>query len=113
MLNPMVEYSLARLDDTYGALAHVARRSILAGLRGGEARVTELAEPFDVSLAAVSKHVRILERAGLVRRTVLGRDHWIAIDPDPLGEASGWLEEYRAFWEHRLDALESMLRKRR
>jgi DNA-binding transcriptional ArsR family regulator len=103
----MVERSL---DATYGALAHEVRRAMLEALRGGELRVTDLAEPFDMSLAAASKHVRVLEGAGLVRRTVLGREHHLALDPAPLELAAGWLEAYRAFWEGRLDALERHLR---
>jgi len=108
----MVEYSPGRLDATYAALAHPVRRDILARLRGGEERVTDLARPFDVSLAAVSKHIRVLEDARLVRRSVLGREHRLAIDARPLGEASGWLDAYREFWDRRLDALESFLIER-
>jgi DNA-binding transcriptional ArsR family regulator len=74
--------------------------------------VTRLAEPFDISLAAVSKHIQVLEGAGLVRREVLGREHHLLLDPRPLGDASGWLESYREFWEGRLDALESFLAER-
>jgi DNA-binding transcriptional ArsR family regulator len=109
----VVEYPstvTSTLDDTYGALAHQVRRALLIRLRDGSARVTELAEPFDLSLEAVSKHLRVLERAGLVRRTVRAREHWLELEPEPLREAAGWIETYRAFWETRLDALESMLR---
>jgi DNA-binding transcriptional ArsR family regulator len=98
----MAEYALA-LDSTYGALAHPARRRILELLRQGEARVTALAGAFPVSLATTSKHIKVLEAAGLVTRTVNGRDHLIALEPTQLAEASAWLDPYRAFWETRLD----------
>jgi DNA-binding transcriptional ArsR family regulator len=98
------------LDAAFGALADPSRRAIIADLRHGERRVTELARPFPVSLNAVSKHVKVLERAGLVRRRVLGRDHYISLAAQPLRYASSWLDHYRAFWEPRLDALETLLR---
>jgi DNA-binding transcriptional ArsR family regulator len=78
-------------------------------LRRGACRVTELARPFPFALNTVSKHVKVLERAGLVRRRVRGREHYIALAPAPLRDAAGWLAEYRAFWEPRLDALEALL----
>jgi len=110
----MVEYQPDRgLDGAYGALAHPVRRALIGRLRSGDARVTDLAAPFDLSLNAVSKHVLALERAGLVRRTVVGREHWLALEPAPLREAAGWLEDYRTFWEQRLDSLESFLLQRR
>ena len=83
---------------------------MLERLRDSAARVTELAEPFDISLAAASKHVGQLERAGLIQREVRGRDHWISLRPEPLEEASAWLALYRSFWNRRLDVLEDMLR---
>jgi len=104
----MVEYSES-LDGTYQSLAHPVRRAMLHRLRRGEARVTELADPFDISLAAASKHVGQLERAGLVSRRVSGRDHWISIAPARLADAAGWLAAYRVFWEQRLDALETLV----
>jgi DNA-binding transcriptional ArsR family regulator len=104
----MVEYSES-LDGTYASLAHPVRRAMLHRLRRGEARVTELADPFDISLAAASKHVGQLERAGLVSRRIAGRDHWISIAPAPLADAANWLAAYRAFWEQRLDALETLV----
>lgn len=97
-------------DLTYGALADPTRRALLARLRRKDARVTELAQPFDLSLNAVSKHLRVLERAGLVRRRVQGREHYISLNPEPLLEAAVWLDSYRRFWEKRVDALESFLR---
>ncbi|TME99580.1 MAG: winged helix-turn-helix transcriptional regulator [Chloroflexi bacterium] len=98
------------LDATFGALADPSRRAILHDLRRGERRITELARPFPVSLNAVSKHVKVLERAGLVRRRVVGRDHFIALVPTHLRDASRWIDDYRAFWEPRLHALEAILR---
>jgi DNA-binding transcriptional ArsR family regulator len=82
---------------------------MLERLRTGAARVTELAEPFDMSLAAASKHIGQLERAGLVQREVRGRDHWISLRPEPLEEATAWLALYRSFWSRRLDALDALL----
>lgn len=97
------------LDDTLTALADGTRRAILQRLSTGEARVTELAAPFAISLNSVSKHIRILERAGLVRRRIAGRDHFLSFDPAPLNEAARWIEQHRAFWTQRLDALEAAL----
>lgn len=104
----MVEYRA--LTETYAALANDVRRSIVGRLVGGEARVTDLAAPFDISLAAVSRHIAVLERAGLVRRRVDGRTHWLALEPQPLIEAEAWIEQVRAFWSGRLDALDAVLR---
>ena len=98
------------LDDTLIALADDTRRSILQRLSGGQARVTDVAEPFEISLNSVSKHIRILERAGLVRREVSGRDHYLSLDPKPLNELTEWLVKSRDFWAARVDALESALR---
>jgi DNA-binding transcriptional ArsR family regulator len=106
-------YRAVALDRTYQALAHPIRRGMLELLRGGDLRVTEIAEPFSVSLAAASKHVRVLESAGLVTRTVVGRDHVLRFEPRPLEAAARWIEASRSFWEARLDALESDLRRRR
>jgi len=109
IFNRMVEYRDAVLDRTLAALADPTRRAIIKRLERGPARVTELAEPFDISLNAVSKHLRVLERAGLMRRSVRGRDHYCALDAGPMRAASEWIEHYRAFWEGRLDALEQFL----
>ena len=98
------------LDDTLIALADDTRRSILQRLSGGQARVTDVAEPFEISLNSVSKHIRFLERAGLVRREVSGRDHYLSLDPKPLNELIEWLVKSRDFWAARVDALESALR---
>ncbi|MCH7825341.1 MAG: winged helix-turn-helix transcriptional regulator [Acidobacteria bacterium] len=109
----MVELNQAGLNSTYAALADPSRRAILSRLRGGAARVTEIAEPFDMSLNAVSKHIRVLERAGLVRREISGRDHFLSVNVEPLIEASTWIEEQKTFWEGRLDALESFLQRKK
>ncbi|GAB4524870.1 MAG: metalloregulator ArsR/SmtB family transcription factor [Amphiplicatus sp.] len=98
------------LDHTMLALADPTRRAILDRLqREGETRVTDLAAPFPVSLNAVSKHIRLLERAALVRRRRVGREHFLAFNPSPLDAAAAWIEEKRAFWTNRLDALERAL----
>ncbi|HEY2586683.1 MAG TPA: metalloregulator ArsR/SmtB family transcription factor [Tepidisphaeraceae bacterium] len=101
----------ATLDNTLIALADPTRRAILRRLARGEMRVTEIAEPFDMSLNAVSKHIRTLERARLVRRRREGREHILTLDPAPLDEAAEWIAKQRAFWTARLDALESLLRR--
>jgi DNA-binding transcriptional ArsR family regulator len=98
------------LDHTLVALADETRRSILKRLSGGEARVTEVAAPFGISLNSVSKHIRLLERAGLVRRRVSGRDHFLTLDPRPLEDLTEWLVRAREFWTSRLDVLEATLR---
>lgn len=97
------------LDHTLAALADPTRRAILARLERGEARVTDLAAPFEISLNSVSKHIRLLERADLVKRRREGREHFISFNPAPLDEAARWIEERRAFWTKRLDALEQAL----
>ena len=98
------------LDDTLVALADETRRSILKRLAAGDARVTEVAAPFGISLNSVSKHIRILERAGLVRRRVAGRDHFLSLDPEPLDAAAAWMLRERDAWTARLDRLEAALR---
>jgi DNA-binding transcriptional ArsR family regulator len=98
------------LDDTLIALADETRRDILRRLASGEARVTALAEPFAMSLNSVSKHIRILERAGLVRRRVAGREHFLALEPKPFDDLTRWMHETREFWTSRLDKLEAALR---
>ena len=86
------------LDNTLIALADATRRAILLRLSQGETRVTELAAPFDISLNSVSKHIRMLERAQLVRRRVSGREHWLALDPAALERVNHWLKKQRAAW---------------
>ncbi len=98
------------LDQTLTALADPTRRAILHRLSNGDARVTDLAQPFAISLNAVSKHIRVLERARLVQRRRSGRDHYLSINPKPLDEASAWLEAQRARWTARLDALDDVLK---
>jgi DNA-binding transcriptional ArsR family regulator len=99
------------LDRTLMALADPTRRSILKHLLRGDARVTELAEPFDMSLNAVSKHIQVLERARLVSRRREGRDHYLSFEAKPLDEAADWIETQRAAWSRRLDTLEAILRR--
>ena len=97
------------LDLVYGAIADPTRRAILGVLARGDANVGRLAGRFPMTLAAVSKHVKVLERAGLVERTVLGREHRLHLVPEPLRDATEWLAHYRGFWERRLEALEHLL----
>jgi DNA-binding transcriptional ArsR family regulator len=97
------------LDHVYGAIADPTRRAILGLLVRGDTTVGALADRFPMSLNGVSKHVKVLERAGLVERRIAGREHWLTLRPEPLNDASRWLEHYRAFWEARLEALEHML----
>ena len=101
-----------RLDATFIALADPTRRAILARLKQGDATVNELAAPFDISQPAVSKHLKILERAGLVTRSNVGTSRPVRIEAGPMREAADWLEKYREFWEksyQRLDALLEIL----
>ena len=98
------------LDHTLIALADPTRRAILRRLSQGEARVTELAQPFAMSLNAVSKHIRMLERAHLVRRRRAGREHLLSFNPQPLDEAAAWIDTQRGLWTARLDALDDLLR---
>jgi len=98
-----------RLDETLMALADPTRRAILQRLSRGEARVTDLAHPFAISLNSVSKHIRILERAHLVRRRKVGREHLLSFNPEPLDEAAVWIETQRALWTARLNALDALL----
>jgi DNA-binding transcriptional ArsR family regulator len=99
------------LDATLIALADPTRRAILGRLAEGEARVTELARPFPISLNSVSKHIRMLERAALIRRRIEGREHILALNPSGLDEAAGWIEAQRALWAWRLDELDNILKE--
>jgi DNA-binding transcriptional ArsR family regulator len=99
----------ARLDAVFAALADPTRRAIIERLSHGEARVTEIAEPFHMSLNAVSKHIRVLEASGVVERHKKGRDHILSINTRSLDEADGWIERMRCYWEERLDAMEHLL----
>ena len=105
----MVEYSSKVLDRTFGALADPTRRRILAQLAKGEECVTDLARPHDMSLAAVSKHLIVLEKAGLVSRRRLGRVHSLTLEAKPMKEAQAWINRYREFWEGNLDRFENYL----
>jgi DNA-binding transcriptional ArsR family regulator len=107
----MVNYSKAPLDATFAALADPTRRAILARLANGEATVTELAEPFPFSLPAVSKHLRVLESAGLLKREIDGRIHRCRLAPEPMRTAAQWIDHYRAFWESQFDTLANYLEK--
>ena len=105
----MVEY----LDATFAALSDATRRDILARLALGGSTVSEIAAPYEVSLNAVSKHLMVLENAGLVTRRIEGRTHHLTLNPEPLRTAAQWLEIYRAFWEERLDALEDFIARKK
>ena len=101
----------AKLDDPLVALADPTRRGILEQLSHGEARVTDLAAPYSISLNSVSKHIRLLERAGLVRRQVRGREHVLSFNAQPLDDAAEWIETQRALWLRRLRALDELLKE--
>lgn len=102
-----------RLDRLFAALSHRTRRALLARLERAPGTITELAEPFDMSFPAVSKHVRVLERAGLVRRTVDGNMHVCALDAAALEDADRWIAHYRIFWRDTLDSLADYVTKER
>jgi len=110
ILNRMVKYS-SRLDDVFGALADPTRRRILETLSRGDQCVTALARPHRMSLPAISKHLRVLEHAGLICRRRDGRVHHLKLDAKPMQEAAQWIEEYRKFWEGALDSLANFLEK--
>jgi len=103
----MDEYQSASLDELFIAVANPTRRGILARLAVADARVTELSGEFPISLNSTSKHIRMLERAGLVHRTVSGRDHFLSLRADRLAQAAEWMDHYRQFWGDRLAALQS------
>jgi DNA-binding transcriptional ArsR family regulator len=105
----MVKRRSASLDHVFHALADPTRRAMLRSLASGERNIGELAAPFRMSFAAASKHVRVLEGAGLVRRRVQGRRHVCRIEPAPLAAADKWLRFYQCFWTDRLDALQALL----
>jgi DNA-binding transcriptional ArsR family regulator len=109
ILNQMVEQSTLPLDAVFRALADPTRRSMLRTLAAGEQNIGELAAPFRMSFAAASKHVKVLEGAGLVRRHVQGRRHVCRIQPGPLAAADEWLHSYRRLWTEQLDRLDSLL----
>src|SRR5688572_25631819 len=111
IFNHMVDGKDASLDRVFRALADPSRRRILKALASRERTVGELAEPLEMSLAAASKHIQMLERAGLMRRTKRGRTHYCRLEARPLGRAHNWISYYERFWTDRLDALERELRK--
>jgi DNA-binding transcriptional ArsR family regulator len=106
IFNRLVERNL---DQVYAAIADPTRRAILAMLANGEINVGKVVDHFSISFNGVSKHVKVLERAGLIERTVIGREHHLRLNPRPLRDAARWLDYYRSFWEMRLDALEAFL----
>ena len=114
IINHMVELNTGppdvRLDAVFHALGDATRRRMLRSLAGGQRTVGELAAPFDMSLAAASKHIKALEKAGLVRRTIQGRTHLCRLEARPLEDAHEWIGFYERFWSDSFDALESLLR---
>ncbi len=107
----MVKSESQQLDRLFHALGDATRRQMLQALAAGEQTVSELAQPFDMSLAAVSKHIKALEAAGLVRREVRWREHRCRLNAAAMAEAHAWLSHYEKFWTGRLDTLESLLRE--
>lgn len=102
-----------RLDETFAALANATRRAILAELANGAATVTELAAPFDVSMPAISKHLKVLERAGLVVRGQHAQYRPVSLDAEPLREVADWTDQYRSIWENRFDQMDHYLERLR
>src|SRR5919204_6307057 len=113
IFTPMGEYSAGLLDRVFSAVSDPTRRAILARLADSDARVTDVASAFPISLNSTSKHIRVLEGAGLVRRRVRGREHVLTLDAAPLAEAAGWVEHYRSFWSDQLASLDAFLTGRR
>jgi DNA-binding transcriptional ArsR family regulator len=105
----MGEYSAGTLDRVFSAVSDTTRRAILARLAVSDARVTDVASAFPISLNSTSKHIRVLEGAGLVRRRVQGREHILSLEAAPLAEASGWIEHYRGFWSDQLASLDAFV----
>jgi len=105
----MVKYNEHTLDMAFAALSDPTRRAILARLAAGEAQVTELAAPFGMSLPAVSKHLKVLEKAQLITRHVDGRIHRFHVNPEPLQQAQSWIEKYQQFWSQQLQSLDAYL----
>jgi DNA-binding transcriptional ArsR family regulator len=107
----MVEYQSAPLDKTFHALAHPIRRDMLEHLTHHRFTVLEMADQFELSLNAVSKHLKVLEQAGLIHREIQGRTHYCSLEGERLREAAAWLDYYRHYWEGRLDALQRFVEK--
>jgi DNA-binding transcriptional ArsR family regulator len=106
----MVNYSSRQLDSVFHALADPTRRALLKSLSGGQRTISELAAPFDMSLEAVSKHVKVLERAGLVDRKIEGRTHICRLNAEPMHGGMEWIRHYEKYWNRRLDVLEDLLK---
>jgi DNA-binding transcriptional ArsR family regulator len=109
IFTPMDEHSVDVLDGVFSAVSDPTRRAILARLADSDARVTDVASAFPISLNSTSKHIRVLERAGLVHRSVRGREHILTLDAAPLAEAAGWIEHYRRFWSDQLASLDTFV----
>jgi len=112
MVNKVIEQT-GQLDRAYAALADPTRRALMMALRSGDARITDLADPLPMSFAAVSRHLGVLESAGLVRREIRGREHWLSVRPDGLRAAERWISEQTSFWTQRTEALAARLERRR
>ena len=108
----MVKYNDKQLDQIFRALADPTRRAIMQRLIQGDALVTDLARPFDMSLPAITKHLNVLESAGLLQRAKRGRERHCSLNPEPLQQVAGWIEIYRYFWEQRLDKLAQLFEAR-
>ncbi|HEV3386303.1 MAG TPA: metalloregulator ArsR/SmtB family transcription factor [Gemmata sp.] len=102
-----------QLSDVLTAISHPSRRAIIGQLAGGPARFTDIAKPFDLSLNAITKHLKLLERAGLISRQKQGREVLISFRPEPLRLVSGWVHEYERFWSERLDQFEGFFKEKR
>lgn len=109
IFTPMGECHSSQLDRVFSAISDPTRRAILARLAESDARVTDLADAFPISLNSTSKHIRALEAAGLVRRVVHGREHILNLEAAPLAEVAAWTEHYRAFWSEQLASLEAFV----
>jgi len=107
------EYSVDQLSDVLAAISHPSRRAIIGQLAAGPARFTDIAKPFDLSLNAITKHLKLLERAGLISREKQGREVLISFRPEPLRLVSGWVHEYEQFWSERLDEFEEHFKNKR
>jgi DNA-binding transcriptional ArsR family regulator len=105
----MGDYAVGMLDRVFSAVSDPTRRAILARLADSDARVTDVASGFPISLNSTSKHIRVLEGAGLVRRSVRGREHILTLNAAPLAEAAGWMEHYRGFWNDQLASLDALV----
>jgi DNA-binding transcriptional ArsR family regulator len=102
-----------QLSDVLTAISHPSRRAMIGQLAAGPARFTDVAKPFDLSLNAITKHLKLLERAGLISREKQGREVFISLRPEPLGLVSGWVHEYEKYWNERLDRFEGFFKEKR